>query len=82
MRDQPVKARLGDLDPTERSCEQCGHPLTEHLMCANGRPPTEGWIECPVPECACRSTWSLSPDDAAQLRMQHALNARGNNDEK
>ena len=75
-----IKARFGDLDPSERLCEQCGHPLTEHLMCAQERPPTEGWIECPVPNCKCHSTWSMSSEDAAQMRLHYAAGqAEGEN---
>jgi hypothetical protein len=67
----PVKARIGDLEAVERTCEQCGHPWEEHLMCSQAQPPTEGWIECPEEGCSCRSSWKLTVGDAAEMRKSH-----------
>jgi hypothetical protein len=61
-------AWIRDLDPGEHDCGQCGHPWQEHLLCATSRPPTEGWIECPVEGCKCHQTWSMPAETAAQLR--------------
>jgi hypothetical protein len=76
-----IKARVGDLkgmgalirdvDPRDHACEQCGHPWQEHVLCAASRPPTEGWIECPVEGCECHQTWSVPADTAAELRRHY-----------
>ena len=73
----PIKARLGDVDPAERPCTQCGHPWTDHLMCAESRPPTRGWIECPVESCKCHSTWSMSEEDTAAMHAPYEGDPKG-----
>jgi len=73
----PIAARLGDLDPTQRDCNICGHPWTEHVLYSNLRPATEGWIECPVSGCTCHCTWSLPPEQAAQIRAHLAPSGGG-----
>jgi hypothetical protein len=52
-------------------CPACKHPWQEHDLCASARPPTEGWIECPVPGCGCHQTWSLPADVAEQVRQHY-----------
>jgi len=41
-------------------CEQCGHLFNPHRLLGYGDPPTEGWMECPVPGCTCKMTWSFT----------------------
>ena len=77
-----IRARVGDLKtmgakvvgvgPEDHACEVCGHPWQEHFLRATSRPPTSGWIECPVEGCKCYQTWSLPEDTAAELRKHSA----------
>jgi hypothetical protein len=76
-----IKARVAELETVgvwiaERNaasddCESCGHSWGDHLLCATSRPPTAGWIECPVEGCQCHSTWRVPADTAEQLRQHH-----------
>jgi len=55
------KRETPKADADAALCDLCGHLLDAHRVCGYGNPPTEGWIECPVPGCACRKTWTFSP---------------------
>ncbi len=61
-------ARIVGIDASADDCAVCGHPWREHHLCARSRPPTEGWIECPVKNCECQQTWSVPAETATQLR--------------
>jgi hypothetical protein len=61
-----------ESDRAHELCTQCGHDMSAHRLCGYGSPPSEGWMECPVEGCACKNTWSLSPEVAAQVKA-HAL---------
>lgn len=66
-----MNASILAVDSGDHSCEQCHHPWQEHRLCAMSRPPTGGWIECPVEGCDCYQTWSVPEDTAAQLREHY-----------
>jgi hypothetical protein len=51
-------------------CKQCGHAWNDHKLLGYGSRPTEGWMECPVPGCQCRISWSLELDVAAQNKAR------------
>ena len=43
--------------------------MDDHKLLGNLPSPTEGWMECPVPGCKCRMTWSFDPALAEQVRF-------------
>jgi len=49
-------------------CSQCGHLFNPHRLLGYGDPPTEGWMECPVPGCTCRMTWSMAPSAPSESK--------------
>jgi hypothetical protein len=53
---------------TPELCPACGHNYDNHRVCGYGNPPTEGWMECPVPGCKCPMTWSVPPEVAAEIK--------------
>jgi ribosomal protein L32 len=65
-----TSASVGAASAANGTCEQCGHDWNAHRLCGYGDPPTEGWIECPVEGCACKSSWSLPPEVAEQVEAQ------------
>lgn len=62
----------GRSNPGER-CRQCGHPEDDHVMHAAQMPyPTNGWVTCPLPGCACYGTWSVSDHAREPLERRRA----------
>jgi predicted alpha/beta hydrolase family esterase len=49
-------------------CEQCGHLFDPHELKGRGKPPTKGWMTCPVEGCKCYNTWSM--DDKMKKDLQ------------
>ena len=65
----PTVADVEGTSGVSTACAQCAHPWDEHVMHARQYPfPTDGWITCPVAECACFGTWSV--DDASRPDLQ------------
>ena len=50
-----------ELDNNEKICIDCGHSFNDHRLMTflenNTEAPKEGWITCPVENCACFKTW-------------------------
>jgi len=61
--------RADDFVAEIEMCERCGHPFDDHQLFGELPTPKSGWMTCPVADCDCRMTWSMSdpqpPGDAA-----------------
>ena len=69
----PTVSDVHGSSANAQACQQCQHSWDAHVMHPAQYPyPTDGWITCPVPGCACHGTWSVDEESRPAMEKYRA----------